>query len=102
VLTRCVVLSEGRLLWRGGPGFPLHDRQDAEIFAFVRTEFEMDAVAGIAGKIDDLRTGWDRNVAACDALDAVVFDDNDRVRDDAPGAVDQLAEFDDLGRRSCR
>ena len=55
--------------------------------------------AGIAREVDDFGTRRYRDVAACHALHAVVFDDDDRVRDDTARAVDQLAEPDDLRRR---
>jgi hypothetical protein len=54
--------------------------------------------AGVTRKVDHLGTGRYRDVAACHALHAVVFDDDHRVRDDAARAVDQLAESDDLRR----
>ena len=56
--------------------------------------------ARVPGKIHHFSTAGDRRIAGGDASHAVVVDNDDRVSEHAPVAIDQFTELDSLGCRN--
>ena len=71
----------------------LRARLAIPVVRHVRVEIDEAGDAGVAPKVDDLRARRHRGVAAADAGDAVVLDDDEGVGDDA-GAVPEVSEAD--------